>query len=87
MRIIQTTQFRKDLKMQQKRGKDLRLVKDLIALWLSEQPLPARNRDHALTGHWFGWRDCHLEPDRLLIYKISSDELVLGRTGTHSDLF
>ena len=87
MRVTQTTQFGKDLRMQQKRGKDLRKVKDLIALLLSEEALPVRNRDHALTGSWLGWRDCHLEPDWLLIYKRSSDELMLGRTGAHSDLF
>jgi mRNA interferase YafQ len=87
MRVIQTTQFRKDLKMLQKRGKDPQKVKDIIALLLSGESLPAINRDHALTGNWFGWRDCHLEPDWLLIYKILSDELILGRTGTHSDLF
>ncbi len=87
MRVTQTTQFSKDLKMQQKRGKDLQKVKDLIALLQLEEPLPLRNRDHALTGNWLGWRDCHLEPDWLLIYKRSSDELTLGRTGTHSDLF
>ena len=73
--------------MQQKRGKDVQKVKDLIAHLLSEEPLPVKNRDHALTGHWAGWRDCHLEPDWLLIYKRSSDELTLGRIGTHSDLF
>jgi len=87
MRVIQTTQFRKDLKMQHKRGKDPQKVKDIIALLLSGESLPARNRAHALTGNWSGWRDCHLEPDRVLIYKILSDELILGRTGTHSDLF
>lgn len=87
MRITQTTQFGKDLKTQQKRGKDLQKMKDLIALMLSGEPLPARNRDHALTGNWSGWRDCHLEPDWLLIYKRTSDELILGRTGTHADLF
>ena len=87
MRVTQTTQFRKDLKVQKKPGKDLQKVKDLIALLLSEEPLPVSSRDHALTGNGSGWRDCHLEPDGLLIYKRSSDELTLGRTGTHSDLF
>ena len=87
MRVTQTTQFRKDLKMQQKRGKDLQKVKDFITHYLSEDSLPVNNRDHALTGNWSGWRDCHLEPDWLLIYKRSSDELTLGRTGTHYDLF
>ncbi len=87
MRITQPTQFRKDIKLLQKRGKDLQKLKDLLALLLSENPLPARNRDHPLTGNWSGWRDCHLEPDWLLIYRKSSDELTLGRTGTHSHLF
>ncbi len=87
MRVTQSKQFSKDLKVQQKRGKDLQKLKDLIALLLSEEALPVRNRDHALTGNWFGWRDCHLEPDWLLIYKKSADELKLGRTGSHSDLF
>ena len=87
MRVTQSKQFSKDLRMQQKRGKDLQKLKDLIALLLSEEVLPVGNRDHALTGNWFGWRDCHLEPDWLLIYKRSTDELRLGRTGTHSDLF
>jgi mRNA interferase YafQ len=87
MRVTQTTQFRKDLKVQKKRGKDLQKVKDLLALLLSAEPLPVRIRDHALPGNWSGWRDCHLEPDWLLIYKISVDELTLGRTETHSDLF
>lgn len=87
MRITQTTQFKKDLKMQEKRGKDLGKMKDLVGLLLLEEPLPARHRDHALTGDWRGWRDCHLEPDWLLIYQRSADELTLGRTGTHSDLF
>ena len=56
MRVTQTTQFRKDLKMPQKRGNDLQKVKDLIALLLSEEPLPMRNRDHPLAGNWSGWR-------------------------------
>mgnify|MGYP000470472998 CR=1 FL=1 len=72
MRITQTTQFKKDLKIQQKRGKDLQKLKILIERLLSDEPLPPLNRDHALAGHWFGWRDCHLEPDRLLIYTKSS---------------
>ena len=87
MRITQTTQFKKDLKIQQKSGKNLQKLKMLIGQLLSDESLSPRNRDHALAGHWFGWRDCHLGPDWLLIYKNSSDELILGRIGTHSDLF
>lgn len=87
MTITQTSQFKRDLKKQAKRGKDLQTLKEVIELLLVGEPLPPKNRDHPLTGNWTGWRDCHLERDWLLIYKISSDELVLGRTGTHSDLF
>lgn len=87
MRITQTSQFKKDIKKLTKRRKDLQKLKDVIELLVDHLPLPPKNRDHALTGEWVGWRDCHLEPDWLLIYKVSSEELTLGRTGTHSDLF
>lgn len=87
MKIVQTSQFRKDIKKQSKRGKDLQKLKDLIELLLGGQTLPSKNRDHVLTGDWIGWRDCHLEPDWLLVYKLTQEELILGRTGTHSDLF
>ena len=87
MRISQTSQFKRDIKQQAKRGKDLQKLKHVIEGLLAGQPLPPKNRDHALSGVWVGWRDCHVEPNSLLIYKISPTELVLGRTGTHSDLF
>ncbi len=87
MKITQTHQFKKDIKRQQKRGKNLQKIKDVIGLLAAEKPLPAKNRDHALTGNWSGWRDCHVDPDWLLIYQASPEELLLGRTGTHADLF
>lgn len=87
MRITQTNQFKKDLKRQQKRGKNPQKLKEIIGLLVTGTTLPAKNREHALTGDWIGWRDCHVEPDWLLIYKVSHDELLLGRTGTHADLF
>lgn len=87
MKLTQTTQFRKDLKRRQKRAKDLQKLKDVIDILIRSEPLPPKNRDHALPGDWIGWRDCHLEPDWLLIYKLTPDELLLGRTGSHSDLF
>jgi mRNA interferase YafQ len=49
--------------------------------------LEARHREHALAGEWIGWRDCHVAPDWVLIYRTTETELILGRTGTHSDLF
>ena len=87
MKITQTNQFKKDIKRQQKRGKNLHKLKAVIEGLATEKSLPAKNRDHALSGDWIGWRDCHVEPDWLLIYKLSPGELLLGRTGTHADLF
>ena len=87
MRIVQPTSFKKDVKRQKKRGKDLDKLKTLIELLVSGSELPESYRDHGLSGHWVGWRDCHVGPDWLLIYKVSDDALILGRTGSHSDLF
>jgi mRNA interferase YafQ len=70
-----------------KRGKDLEKIKAVIDLLVAGEPLPTKNRDHKLGGDWIGRRDCHVEPDWILIYKLTEDELLLERTGTHSDLF
>ena len=59
----------------------------MVTLLSEKQLLPMRYRDHALTGNWRGHRDCHIQPDWLLIYKIDDENLILERTGTHSDLF
>lgn len=87
MRVSQTSQFKKDIKKQKKRGKDLAKLQAVIDLLVDGSPLPPTYRDHALVGNWIGFRDCHLEPDWLLIYRILDDEIRLERTGTHSDLF
>lgn len=87
MNVAQTKQFKQDVKRMRKRGKDLEKIKDVIDLLVAKEPLPPKHRDHKLGGNWIGHRDCHLEPDWILIYKISEDELLLERTGTHSDLF
>lgn len=87
MKVSQTNQFAKDVKRQRKRGKDLAKLIGVVDLLIEGGILPANLRDHSLVGDWKGWRDCHVEPDWLLIYKRSSDELVLGRTGSHADLF
>ena len=85
--IRRTTQFKKDVKKVQRRGKNLNKLKRVIALLIAGEPLPPRLRDHELTGSWKGTRDLHIEPDWLLLYEIDEDELVLIRTGSHSDLF
>lgn len=85
--IRRTTQFKKDVRKVQRRGKNLDKLKKAITLLLSGNPLPPRLRDHELTGPWKGTRNLHLEPDWLLLYEMDGDELVLIRTGSHADLF
>ncbi|MBF5059885.1 type II toxin-antitoxin system YafQ family toxin [Candidatus Neptunochlamydia vexilliferae] len=82
-----TNQFNKDLKKMKKRGKDLRKVRHIISLLTHAERLPAKCRDHKLTGNFRDHWECHIEPDWLLIYRKSQDEVVLVETGTHSDLF
>ena len=87
--LVMTTQFRKDLKRINKRGKDLSLLKDVLQTLREEQALEEKYRDHALTGNYIGFRECHIQPDWLLVYAINKEELILtaSRTGSHSDLF
>ena len=87
IKLVQPSSFKKDVKKQKKRGKDLQKLKAIIDLLLAERPLPDRCADHLLAGTWTGWRDCHIEPDWILIYKNTEGALTLGRTGSHSDLF
>jgi mRNA interferase YafQ len=88
MKVIQrTSQFKKDVKRLQKRGKDMVLLKDIILRLASNQSINAKYRDHALVGNYYGTRECHIYPDWLLIYRISDDDLILIRTGSHADLF
>jgi len=84
---ISGAQFRRDVKLPRKRGKDMAKLSELILLLVEGNPLPARYKDHSLSGEWVHFRDCHIEPDWLLIYKLDGDDLYLVRTGTHSDLF
>ncbi len=87
MRLSQTSQFKKDIKKQIKKGKKQKKLIEVVNLLLSGQPLPEKNTDHSLRGSWKGRRDCHIEPDWILIYRTTDDELLLERTGSHSDLF
>jgi mRNA interferase YafQ len=90
-RIEPTTAFRRDFK-REKRGQHRRDVESLLTLTISlladDRALPEKNRDHALTGEWHDFRECHLKPDLLLIYrKLNIDVLQLVRMGSHSELF
>jgi mRNA interferase YafQ len=82
-----TNRFEKELVLAQKRGKDLAKLKAVVNLILTETPLPPKLRDHVLLGKYIGLRECHIEPDWLLIYKLTPGEALFERTGTHSDLF
>jgi mRNA interferase YafQ len=84
---IYTRQFERDIKLMKKRGKNLEKLKPVIRSLTAEEPLNALHRDHKLVGNWQGRRECHIEPDWLLVYKIESDKIIFERTGTHSDLF
>lgn len=84
-----TTQFKKDVKLCQKRGYDIELLKKVLKLLENGEPLPQQYLDHPLNGVFKNCRECHILPDWLLIYEYSNNDLLiyLTRTGTHSDLF
>ncbi len=87
--IVWTTRFKKDYKLAIKRHLDIELLDNIIRALSRGETLPEKNKDHELTGDWTGHRECHIQPDWLLVYRIEDDVLVLtlARTGTHSDLF
>ncbi len=84
---VYTNQFAKDIKKAQKRGKKLDKFKVIAKTLLSGQSLDEVYRDHKLVGNYIGRKECHIEPDWLLIYKIEETQMVFERMGTHSDLF
>ena len=85
--LLSGARFRRDVKLAQRRAKDMSKLRELILLLGQGNPLPPHYKDHPLAGVWKHHRDCHLDPDWLLIYKIDGDDLYLVRTGTHSHLF
>ena len=85
--VSQTKQFSRDIKRMKKRGKDLAKLQGMVRKLAQGNTLPPKNKDHALIGSWKPARDCHIEPDGLLIYTPDDESLRLERTGSHSDLF
>jgi mRNA interferase YafQ len=87
--VTTTAQYRKDWKRVNKRGFDMDELDDILKKLADHEQLDPALRDHALTGNYKGYRECHIQPDWLLVYRIVEDELVLVafRTGSHSDLF
>ena len=82
-----TGQFKRDVKLAEKRGKDMQKLRHVIGLLLAGQALPRELNDHPLKGEWKPRRDLHIEPDWLLIYRVEGDSIRFERTGTHADLF
>jgi len=84
-----SNRFKKDVKLAVKRGKDLEKLSAVVELLCEGKPLPKQYKDHPLAGDYSGFRDCHIEPDWVMIYRIENSQLqlVLARTGTHADLF
>jgi len=87
LRLIYTTQFKKDYKRIKRQEKNVVLLENVIKKLLKKEQLEPKYKDHKLTGRWKSFRDCHIEPDWILIYQLTEDTLILERTGSHSDLF
>ena len=85
--IKRSGRFKKNYKLAQKRGLDTNLLRDIILKLGNGIPLEEKYQDHSLKGNWEGFRECHIQPDWLLIYRVDGNELMLYRTGTHADLF
>ena len=86
-KIFRTNRFKEDVKKMKKRGASFEVFKHVIQTLAKDEQLEERFRDHKLQGDYVGTRECYMEPDWLLIYEENDSELVLIRTGTHSDLF
>ena len=84
---VRSARFKRDIKKAEKRGKDLTRLRKLLTSLIHPETPDARSLDHPLRGIWKGYREVHIEPDWLLIYRIEGSELHLVRTGSHSDLF
>ena len=89
LEIVPSNQFRKDIKLARKRGLKIERLKEVVNILAEQKKLEDKYRDHGLSGEYKGFRECHIEPDWLLVYRIDEDvlELFLFRTGSHSDLF
>ena len=79
--------FAKEVQKSQKRGKDMLKLKNIMEMLIHGKTLPIKNRNHKLKGDFINYWECHIEPDWLLIYKLTSTEVIFARTGTHADLF
>lgn len=89
LKIESTKKFQRDLRRMIKQGVDITILDEIVEKLAREEKLDAKHRDHAMKGNWAGYRECHITPDWLLVYRVINDELILtlARTGSHSYLF
>jgi mRNA interferase YafQ len=87
LEVSYTTQFKKDYKLCKKRGYDMKQLAKIIDILAIPKELPVQNRDHNLIGNYANKRECHIQSDWLLVYRVEGERLVLYRTGTHTDMF
>jgi mRNA interferase YafQ len=85
--INYTSRFKKDLEKATKQKRDRKNLTEVIRLLATNSPLPYKFKDHKLIGNYKDRRECHIEPELLLIYSVDNDELTFERLGTHSELF
>jgi len=87
LEIIPTNRFLKDIALAKKRGKSMKKIQAVIETLAKEEVLAEKHKPHRLSGNWNSFSECHIEPDWLLIYRVSNGYIYLTRTGSHSDLF
>lgn len=87
LKPVQSSQFKKDYRKAKQQNKDLDKLVTILRLLINQEPLPVKHRDHALTGSLNKYRECYIEPDWLLIYKVDGQKIIFERTGSHSELF
>jgi mRNA interferase YafQ len=87
LKIRQAARFRRDVKRLRRQGVDLAKLQAVVVTLAAQEPVDEQYRDHALVGNWRGFRECHIQPDWLLIYRVEGEELQLARTGSHAELF
>jgi len=85
--IVSSNRFRKDVELCQKQGKDMNKLKTIIFILQTGIPIPSQYKDHSLKGKWLGFRDLHIEPDWVLVYRIEDDVIFFSTTGSHAYIF
>jgi mRNA interferase YafQ len=85
--VVLTSRFKEERELYARRGSNMSLLKDVVDILPKGQPLPRKNKDHPLVGNWADHRECRIAPDWLLIYRVQKTDLILVRTGTHSDIY